>query len=779
MVLAGARVACAHEKVALVIGNSHYSNASLNLENASKDARDVAASLEKLGFRVILQTDLGLNAFKEALSEFAREAEQSDMALVYYAGHGVQFKGENYFLPVDNVPRDNKDIKFRSVAMSEVVDAASYSQKIKIIVLDACRNSVTDPGKKGTRSVIGIGDASGLAPIAGSDGMIVFYSAEHGHQAYDAALGSANSPFAASLVHRLSEPGKDVKEVFTEVSKDVLEATDRLQHPEIVTAELTTNVYLNPAETAELVWKRIRESTNPQVFRDFIRQFPESDLADAAQGRLDKFDAQQRHEEDERARKEAEAKAAAAAAAKDAAEQRAAAMREEQKAQAEKLKAEKEASDRDLAEKMAQIEASRKAAAQQIADQNRRALEAAAESERAAKENAAKEAEARRLAQEAASAKAKADAEADTKARETAREQAEAKAAQARQAAEDAQKLEAAKQAAKLEEEEQQRRVAEEKAKAQAEACANDRSALGELRETGNAPAIQALRTQSSCASIGPDVDAALKEVASREAAQCAADQKMAAGAGATDLEAIKTLLPSLKCAKVVQAETSLVARLEEAAIAQEKVCSDDRVKLAAVDLLVPNARDAVQALSSHSACAAVRAAAEATLAAIDKRVKEAQIELAHVGCLTAPQTGRFDANTVTAVQSYLKQRNASAQDIRITDAFVEELRRQDFKVCPAPAALVAPAAPVANKPAAPAQKSPRVIARTPPEPHAIARAPVEEREPAQKPARPRRVEIVREEPRAPVARRGSTRHSESQTEARQPEAAPALGTGF
>ena len=104
--------------------------------------RDLANSLKKMGFEVDLRLDLDKSISTKRLSDFARAAATADIALFYYAGHGVQYHGQNYFLPVDNLHRDNADIEFESVDMGSAVRAANKAPKIKILIVDACRNSV-------------------------------------------------------------------------------------------------------------------------------------------------------------------------------------------------------------------------------------------------------------------------------------------------------------------------------------------------------------------------------------------------------------------------------------------------------------------------------------------------------------------------------------------------------------------------------------------------------------------------------------------------------------
>ncbi len=747
----------AESKLALVIGNSQYQAPIPALSNPINDANDMANALRKVGFNVILKTNLDKPQFDKTLAEFARAASDADVALFYFAGHGVQYRGQNYFIPVDATPRDNKDIEFLTVAMSSVVKAANEARKTKIIILDACRNSVADPGKSKARSVTGIGDASGLAPIDGTDGMIVFYSAEHGKQALDG--GGSNSPFAQSLVKRLGEPGRDVKEVFTEVTNDVNENTHKAQHPEIVTAELTTDVYLNPAETAETVWDRIHKSNDPAVLRDFIRQFPDSPQSFDAQERLDKLDLERRlaeREAQDRAQKEAGDKAAAE---KAAAEKRAAEAAAAEQARLAKEQADRDAAAKLVAEKRAQQEAAEKAAVQKIAEEKQKAEAAAAEQARLAKEKAEKDAAAKQAAEEAAAAKKKQAEEADAAHREADRQAVEKKAREAAEAAEAQKKLAAQIEDARREEEARKKQAAEAAAKLTAEACARDQAELATLEGARQADAIQALRAHSICPAAPAAADQALKEIAAYQANLCAADQKTFARLDAKNEGALRAALDGLKCDSVRAAVSAQIAKLEDESRRMEQVCIDERAKFTSIDAFAPSARDDLSALQAKAACPALREEITGAVKIIDERIASAQTELKRVGCYSAAPSGRFDQTTVAALAAYLKARHASPDAPRITEGLVDELQEQDFVVCVAP--NPAPATASAGSAASPA----------------LSPAPVHRQA-----ARPSTLVKPRQEKPAGVAPEPKTVAQKAPPPAPAPAAKPApqfLGTGF
>jgi uncharacterized caspase-like protein len=762
--LCGVLTACADTKVALVIGNSKYP-APLDLANPVNDARDLADSLKKMGFEVDLRLDLDKSHFDQALADFARSAAKADAVLFYYAGHGVQYHGQNYFLPVDNLHRDNADIEFESVDMASAVRAANKAPKIKILIVDACRNSV-ESGKTKSRSWTGLGDADGLAPINGTDGMIVFYSAEHGKAALDASDSAAHSPFAESLIKRIVEPSRDIKTVFTEVMGDVTKATAGRQHPEIVTAELTSEVDLNPAETAEQVWGRIRKSTDPKILHQFIKDFPDSPLSDAAQSKLDYLELEQRQKQDEETKRQQAEKAAAAAAEQAEQERRAQEAKAAEQARLDKERADKEAAAKALAEKQAQLaaaaQAQKEAEEQKKAEEKRKTEEAAAEQARIEKEKADKEAEAKRLADEAAAAKkiladeadaarkiadreavekaaraaeqeaegerkleaAKQQAETEEKARKmaaaeaAAREAAEKAKRVAEEEAEAVQKLEAAKQQAKAEEEARKKEAATAAAKATADACARDQAEIVKLKDARQTDAIEVLKSQSVCPAIPAAADQAIRDIAANHAKLCADNQKTLSQVNPKDEDALKATLDTLTCDEVRQSASKQIGKLVLERLRVEQICADERTDFAAIDLFVREARDRLSALSVNPACGAIATDVKTAIASIDARISAAQEELKRVGCYTAKPSGRFDTLTVAALKDYLNARHATFDSPRITDGFVGELREQDFVVCTPPAAPLAthPIKTQTHLAAVPAPTAPkRILARPDP----------------------------------------------------------------
>lgn len=260
-----AHPALADKRVALVLGNAHYARIA-PLKNPTNDAPDLAGTLKKLGFDVILRTDARKNDFDRALAEFSRRSSGADVALFYYAGHGVQHQGKNYLLPTDIEAQDVADVKFQSVDMASVLSALDESGGVKILILDACRDNPFGP-RVATRSLDGA-PTRGLARIDRADGTIVVYATAPDQAAMDG--GGRNSPFAEALIGRLREPGLEISTMFRRVAADVYERTSRRQRPE-VSSSLLSDFFLNPTATDQTAWERAQSESEEPAKRPAVR----------------------------------------------------------------------------------------------------------------------------------------------------------------------------------------------------------------------------------------------------------------------------------------------------------------------------------------------------------------------------------------------------------------------------------------------------------------------------------------------------------------------------
>jgi hypothetical protein len=233
LLLAAAMIAPAHaaeRRIALVIGNADYDAANA-LTNPVNDARLMRGTLESVGFEVVYRENVGKVEMERAISVFADKlytAGSSGVALVYYAGHGLQSNGENFLLPVDiNIQRES-DLRFAAVRASDILAQMEAAQSgVKIVILDACRDNPFT-----TRFASGRG-GRGLAEIGlGSSEFLVAYAATSGNVAEDGYSDSANSPYASALARRLATPNSEIMNTFRLVRIDVSAATREKQLPE-------------------------------------------------------------------------------------------------------------------------------------------------------------------------------------------------------------------------------------------------------------------------------------------------------------------------------------------------------------------------------------------------------------------------------------------------------------------------------------------------------------------------------------------------------------------
>lgn len=235
-ILPGVALAAA-DRVALVVGMAQYETV-VSLDNTLNDARGVAQALEGIGFSVTTLENATAEQFRDAVQTFAFQSETADLALVYFAGHGIEVQGENYLIPVDAAIASNQDVQRQSVSLKELLAAVEGARKMRIVILDSCRDNPfgdaldivalqeTAAAAEQTRSAGG----GGLAPVEPDVGIQVAFAAKAGERALDG--GSAgNSPFALALMRNLPQPGLEIGQMFRLVRDDVLKATGNRQEP--------------------------------------------------------------------------------------------------------------------------------------------------------------------------------------------------------------------------------------------------------------------------------------------------------------------------------------------------------------------------------------------------------------------------------------------------------------------------------------------------------------------------------------------------------------------
>lgn len=287
------------KRVALVIGNAAYEHQS-QLVNPAHDSRSIAKRLEELGFtEVKLVSDLKRDALRHALISFSDTAADADWAVIYYAGHGIEMGGINYVIPVDAELKRDKHVRIEAVPLSEILDSVEPAKKLRLVILDACRNNpFLAKMKRSTsrRNTIG----RGFARIEPDQGTLVAYAARHGQLALD-GVGS-NSPYVSALLDHMGTPGLELSLMFRRVRDSVLSKTNGEQEPYTYGSLPGTEFYFNGkasvARTAyiqpsankldrdEIVWAAIANSSVRNDFAFYLRQFPKGRHAEEARAKL-------------------------------------------------------------------------------------------------------------------------------------------------------------------------------------------------------------------------------------------------------------------------------------------------------------------------------------------------------------------------------------------------------------------------------------------------------------------------------------------------------------
>ncbi|MCK1385608.1 caspase family protein [Bradyrhizobium sp. 21] len=228
LMLAAATHAQADKRVALVLAVSNYQSVA-RLANPDNDAAAISTVFKQMGFdSVELRRDLGASEMRRAVREFAAVAADSDMAVVYYAGHGIEVNGANFLIPADARLQSDFDVEDETVPLDRILQAINPAKRLRLVILDACRDNPF--AERMTRSVATRSMGRGLAKIepATADTLIAF-AAKAGAVAGDG--DGAHSPFATALLNHLATPGLDLRLTLGRVRDEVLKSTGRRQEP--------------------------------------------------------------------------------------------------------------------------------------------------------------------------------------------------------------------------------------------------------------------------------------------------------------------------------------------------------------------------------------------------------------------------------------------------------------------------------------------------------------------------------------------------------------------
>ena len=224
------------KRLALIIGNSNYAAGQM-LKNPTNDAIDIANKLESLGFDVMLAVNATHEQMDMKIEEFGTKAHQYDVALFYYAGHGIQSKGTNYLLPVDAQLQSEEQLRYRCTPTNYVLDKLDASGcKMKIVILDACRNNPFE------RSWHRGANSRGLSIMNAPRGTLIAYATAPGDVANDGE--GRNSPYTEAILTMLNKPGVKLLDFFQGVTEQVIEATNTMQYP-WTSQSITGTFYFN------------------------------------------------------------------------------------------------------------------------------------------------------------------------------------------------------------------------------------------------------------------------------------------------------------------------------------------------------------------------------------------------------------------------------------------------------------------------------------------------------------------------------------------------------
>lgn len=286
------QVTQASPRVALVIGNSQYRAAPL--KNPVNDALDMARSLERAGFSVELLKNGNQRQMDESIQAFGKTLQKGGVGLFYFAGHGIQYHGRNYLIPVDARIQDESDVKYEAVDAGRILAKMELAgNDLNIVILDACRNN---PFARSFRSA-----EQGLAQMEAPAGSFVAYATSPGSVAADGP--DHNGLYTKYLLQYMDEPGIAIEHVFKKVRRAVRRDSDKKQtpwensslvgnfyfYPEKAgqpttssTAPVSASDYKSTLDEEEELWLAVRETSDPAELELYLQQYPQGRFATVA-----------------------------------------------------------------------------------------------------------------------------------------------------------------------------------------------------------------------------------------------------------------------------------------------------------------------------------------------------------------------------------------------------------------------------------------------------------------------------------------------------------------
>src|ERR1700761_7738331 len=306
--LFAADAAKAEKRVAFVVGNGAYKNVA-QLPNPPIDAKAMAAVLRNVGFDVVEGTNLTRDSMTEKLLEFGKKAQGADVAVFFYAGHGIAISGTNYLLPVDADIKSEMDVKLGApINPARTLDQTMSDAKVKLVFLDACRDNPFAAKIKSNAATRSVSVQTGLAEMKSGEGTLIAFATGPGQTALDGHEG-ANTPFTRALIDNITQPGVEIQQAMTKVRAEVNEQTNKGQLPWGHT-NLIGSVYLNPAAApapataaapaagpalastsggndVELeFWRSIKDSRKAEELNAYLSSYPNGQFRSLALSRL-------------------------------------------------------------------------------------------------------------------------------------------------------------------------------------------------------------------------------------------------------------------------------------------------------------------------------------------------------------------------------------------------------------------------------------------------------------------------------------------------------------
>ncbi len=296
----------AGKRVALVIGNSAYQRANA-LPNPARDAAAIEATLKMAGFSVTRATDVGASAMRRALRDFSDQVRDADIAAVFYAGHGIEVNGANYLVPVDAVMERDIDVEDEAVPLDRISQILEPAKRLRLIMLDACRDNPFLRTMKRTMATRSIGRGLAKVEVLSTD-TLVAYAARAGSTAEDG--DGSNSPYTTALIKHLTTPGLDLRLAFGRVRDEVLKTTGNRQEPFVygslggsevalvekegeaaspAPAATGTPAANSPSFEAERAWAAAKETTSLAVLEAFVARFKDTFYADLAKAKIEEL----------------------------------------------------------------------------------------------------------------------------------------------------------------------------------------------------------------------------------------------------------------------------------------------------------------------------------------------------------------------------------------------------------------------------------------------------------------------------------------------------------